>query len=93
MGFWVLVLAATSWAQERAPILDNIAKTYGIDSWDQIQAIRYTWNGEIPGLFKLSHMWEWEPKTGKVSSKERIKTASRSRSHTTALNSTVNRTR
>ena len=67
VGFWVLVLAATSWAQERAPILDKIAKTYGIDSWDQIQAIRYTWNGEIPGLFKLSHMWEWEPKTGKVS--------------------------
>src|SRR5215510_10290551 len=67
VGFWVVVLAATSWAQERAPILDKIAKTYGIDSWDQIQAIRYTWNGEIPGLFKLSHAWEWEPKTGKVS--------------------------
>jgi hypothetical protein len=67
VGFWVLVLAAMSWAQERAPILDKIAKTYGIDSWDQIQAIRYTWDGEIPGLFKLSHMWEWEPKTGKVS--------------------------
>ena len=67
VGFWVVVLAATSWAQERAPILDKIAKTYGIDSWDQVQAIRYTWNGEIPGLFKLSHMWEWEPKTGKVS--------------------------
>ena len=67
VGFWVLVLAAVSWAQERAPILDQIAKTYGIDSWDQIQAIRYTWNGEIPGLFKLSHSWEWEPKTGKIS--------------------------
>jgi hypothetical protein len=66
MGFWVLVLAATSWAQQRAPILDQIAKTYGIDSWDKIEAIRYTWNGEIPGLFKLAHAWEWEPKTGKV---------------------------
>ena len=67
VGFWVLVLAATAWAQERAPILDKIATTYGIDSWDQIQAIRYTWDGEIPGLFKLSHSWEWEPKTGKIS--------------------------
>jgi hypothetical protein len=66
LGFWVLVLAATSWAQQRAPILDQIAKTYGIDSWDKIEAIRYTWNGEIPGLFKLAHAWEWEPKTGKV---------------------------
>src|SRR6202166_1991542 len=63
----VLVFSATSWAQTRAPILDQIAKTYGVDSWDQVQAIRYTWNGEITGLFKASRKWEWEPKTGKVS--------------------------
>ena len=66
LAFAVLVLSATSWAQTRAPILDQIAKTYGIDSWDKVEAIRYTWNGEIPGLFKLSRKWEWEPKTGKV---------------------------
>jgi len=65
--FAMLLLGATSWAQQRAPILEQIAKTYGIDSWDQIQAIRYTWNAEIPGLFKVSHAWEWEPKTGKIS--------------------------
>ena len=63
----VLVLVPISWAQERAPILEKIAKTYGVDSWDQIQAIRYTWNGEITGLFKAAHKWEWEPKAGKVS--------------------------
>ena len=64
----VLVLAPASWAQapQRAPILDQIAKTYGIDSWDKVEAIRYTWNGEITGLFKAAHKWEWEPKTGKV---------------------------
>ncbi len=63
----VLVLAPGCWAQQRPPILEKIAKTYGIDSWDQIEAIRYTWNGEITGLFKAAHSWEWEPKTGKVS--------------------------
>jgi hypothetical protein len=63
----VLVLVASSWAQQRAPILEQIAKTYGIDSYGQIEGIRYTWNGEIPGLFKVSHAWEWEPKTGKIS--------------------------
>src|SRR3954464_6393595 len=62
-----LTLASNSWAQERAPILEQIAKTYGLDSYGQIEAIRYTWNGEIPGLFKVSHAWEWEPKTGKIS--------------------------
>jgi hypothetical protein len=63
---FVLVLAATSWAQQ-PPILQQIVKTYGLDSYGRIDAIRYTWNGEIPGVFKLSHAWEWEPKTGKVS--------------------------
>ena len=62
----VLVLAANSWAQERAPILEKIVKAYGLDSYGQIEVIRYTWNGEIPGVFKLSHAWEWEPKTGKI---------------------------
>lgn len=66
-GLAVLVLSATSWAQTRPPILDQIAKTYGIDSWDKVEAIRYTWNGEITGLFKASRVWEWEPKTGKIS--------------------------
>ena len=67
LAFGALVLAANSWAQQRPPILEQIAKTYGLDSFGQIEAIRYTWNGEIPGLFKLAHAWEWEPKTGKVS--------------------------
>ena len=66
MGFWVLVLAATSWAQTRPPIVEKLAKTYGLDSWDQVQAIRYGFNLEIPGLFKVSRSWEYEPKTGKV---------------------------
>jgi hypothetical protein len=63
----VLALAAPSWAQQRAPVIDDIAKVYGLESYGQVEAIRYTWNGEIPGLFKLSRKWEWEPKTGKVS--------------------------
>src|SRR5579872_5417412 len=67
LAFVVVALAATSWAQSRPPILEKIAKTYGVDSWDKVEAIRYTWNGEITGLFKASRKWEWEPKAGKVS--------------------------
>ena len=62
----VLILAPILCAQGRAPILEKVAKTYGLDSWNQIAAIRYTWNGEIPGAFKLSRTWEWEPKTNTV---------------------------
>ena len=63
----LLILPATLVAQTRPPILEKIAKAYGLDSWEKIEAIRYTWNGEIPGLFKVAHAWEWEPKTGKIS--------------------------
>jgi hypothetical protein len=64
--FGIMFLVTTSWAQQRDPIIEKIGKVYGLDSYGQVEAIRYTWNGEIPGLFKLSHVWEWEPKTGKV---------------------------
>src|SRR5258708_6602543 len=57
---------AQEFAQQRDPIIEKIAKTYGLDSYGQIEAIRYTWNVDIPGLFKASHKWEWEPKTGKI---------------------------
>ena len=63
----MLMVAATSRAQTSPSIGEQIAKTYGIDSWDKVEAIRYTWNGEITGLFKAAHKWEWEPKTGKIS--------------------------
>jgi len=64
----VLVLAAPFWAQNRPPILDQIAKTYGLDSYGQVEAIRYTFNLQLPGLkLNLSRSWEWEPKTGKIS--------------------------
>src|SRR5712671_3904040 len=64
--FGVLVLAPNSWAQKRPPILEQLAKTYGLDSYGQIEAIRYTWNAQFPGV-NVSRSWVWEPKTNKVS--------------------------
>jgi len=63
--FGVLVLAATSLAQTRPPIVEKLAKTYGIDSFGQIEGIRYTWHAQFPGV-DLSRTWTWEPKTGQV---------------------------
>ena len=63
----VLLLAGTSLAQTRPAIVDQLAKTYGLDSYGQVEAIRYTFNLELPALkVNLSRSWEWEPKTGKV---------------------------
>ncbi len=72
-----LVLAATSCAQKRSSVPEQIAKaygsvpeqiakTYGLDSFGQIEAIHYTWNAQFPGV-NVSHSWVWEPKTNKVS--------------------------
>ena len=63
--FGVLVLAETSQAQTRAPIAEQLAKKYGLDSFGQIDAIRYTFNVDRPGV-KLSRSWVWEPKADRV---------------------------
>jgi hypothetical protein len=62
----ILVFMATPWAQTRPPIADQIAKAYGLDSFGQIDAIRYTFNIDVPGLFKASRTWTWEPKADRV---------------------------
>ena len=62
----VLVLTATSWTQTRPPIVEQLAKTYGLDAFGQIEAIRYTFNAQFPGV-NVSRSWVWEPKTDHVS--------------------------
>jgi hypothetical protein len=65
LAFGLLVLAATSWAQQHNPILEKVAKTYGLDSWDQVDAVRYTFNVQFPGV-TAARSWTWEPKTNQV---------------------------
>jgi hypothetical protein len=60
------VLPAASWAQRLPSAAEQMAKTYGLDSFGQVEGIRFTWNAEFPGL-SLSHKWEWSPKTDTVS--------------------------
>jgi hypothetical protein len=65
--FGLLIVTANSWAQQHNPALEKLAKTYGLDSWDQVEAVRYTFNLDVPALkLNLSRKWEWEPKTSQV---------------------------
>src|ERR1700759_472146 len=53
VGFLVIVvttLTVISQAQNRPPIAEEIAKTYGLDSFGQVEAIRYTFNVQFPGV-------------------------------------------
>lgn len=63
----MVILATPSWAQTRPPIAEQIAKTYGLDAFGTIAAIRYTFNVERPGASPFSRSWVWQPKTGQVS--------------------------
>lgn len=63
--FGLSVFAVMCCAQTRPPIVEQVAKTYGIDSFSQIEAIRYTFNLQFPGL-NVSRSWTWEPKSGQV---------------------------
>ena len=52
-------------AREIPPAAEQMAKAYGLDSFGQIDGLRYTFNAEFPGV-KIARTWEWEPKTGQV---------------------------
>src|SRR5262249_39363532 len=62
----ILVLATTSLAQTRAPIAEELAKKYGLDSFGQVEAIRYTFHLQFPGV-DVTRSWVWEPKTDQIS--------------------------
>jgi hypothetical protein len=64
--FGVTLLAANAWAQTRPPIAEQIAKAYGLESFGQIEAIRYTFSAQLPGV-NISRTWVWHPKTDEVS--------------------------
>jgi hypothetical protein len=64
LSVW-LIRPATAGAQQRPPIVEKLAKTYGLGSFGQIAAISYTFNVQSPG-HDLSRSWIWEPKTDQV---------------------------
>jgi len=68
LAFSALLLAPSSggWAQQRPPIAEKMAKTFGLDSFGQVEGIRYTFNVERPGV-NVARSWEWNPKTDTVS--------------------------
>jgi hypothetical protein len=50
----------------RPAVAERIAKTYGLDSFGHVEAIRYTFNLELSGR-NVSRSWVWEPKADRVS--------------------------
>ena len=51
----LLILPTASGAQQRPPILEKLTKTYGLQSFGQIEAIRYTFNAEARDSMSPDH--------------------------------------
>ncbi len=66
IGVLVLFPGGTLSAQERPPIAERIARTYGLDSFGEIEGIRFTFTLDSKDL-KLFRTWDWEPKKDEVS--------------------------
>ena len=62
----VLALAAPAGAQERPQVAEQMSRTYGLESFGQIEKVRFTFYAEVRGL-TLGRTWEWELKTDKIS--------------------------
>ena len=71
-----IVVVATSRAQSRPPILGQVAKAYGLDSWDNITAIRYTWHAQFPGV-DVSRTGLGSPRLTRFPMRGKTKTVSR----------------
>ena len=57
----LLSFPAICGAQELPPVAEQMAKTYGLDSFGEVEGIRYTWSNGV-----VSRTWEWQPKADTV---------------------------
>jgi len=65
LAFVSLLFPGAARAQQRPAIAERTAKEFGIDSFGQIEAIRYTFSANF-GTVQISRTWTWEPKAGRV---------------------------
>ena len=61
----MMAVAAPARAQN-PNIGEQLAKSVGLDGFGQIDAIRFTFNGQVLG-HSVSRSWVWSPKTGEIS--------------------------
>jgi hypothetical protein len=62
----LLIPFAGPWAQQRPEAAEKMAKTHGVDSFGQVEGIRYTFNAVRPDGNNVVRSWEWNPKTDTV---------------------------
>jgi len=73
IGVLVLLPGRTLHAQERPPIIERIAKAHGLESFGDIERIRFTFHLGSKGI-EFVQTFDWDPKTDELSFEGKDKT-------------------
>jgi len=66
-GFGQADAQQTDQAGQTNKVAQHIAQAYGLDNWDQIQRLDFTFKVELPNKAQaVSRQWSWWPKQSKV---------------------------
>ncbi|HET7153225.1 MAG TPA: hypothetical protein VFJ29_05635 [Candidatus Kapabacteria bacterium] len=68
-GAFCVVLISCGTKKTEGPasaMVKHISEAYGVNNFDKVETIRYTFNVLRDSADTISRSWEWEPKTGKV---------------------------
>lgn len=57
----------TSEAEKEATIVEKIARANGLEKFDEISGLQYTFNVKVNDSLRTSRAWTWNPKTDQVS--------------------------
>jgi len=88
LAVMLLALPMASRAQD-TPIAQQVAKTFGIDSFGQIETMRYTWNAEFPMVAKSPTNGNGARRPTRFPTRGKTRKAIRSRLPISAQSSTV----
>lgn len=81
----IFLLSQFIFAQKSNTVINNIAKANGLESWDSVEQIQFTFNMDWKGKNTTKRLWTWKPKTNDITLKENEKTISYNQSKLDSL--------
>jgi hypothetical protein len=61
----MLLSAGCAWMEPQATVTQKIGNAYGVENFDEIEELRYTFNVQL-GEKQISRSWSWQPAVDRV---------------------------
>jgi len=87
----ILFLYQISLAQSSDVVIKSIAKANGIESWNAVKQINFTFNIDWKGKNTTKRAWKWRPKTNDITLEENEKTITYNQSKLDSLSLAVDK--